>query len=286
VREPIATFSLGAWLTPFDALVDPRPQVVMAARSPSPEDTRFDINFGAQRNNVGLIHFQRLMVSQLATIRVRLSNDPNFTSTTYDSGVVSGWPVDKPQFSTSPWGNLTITGQYEVDEYMALGMPRYFIPPAPVTATYCRVNIADVSADVPAQIGCFGCCEIWQPIRSLDLGWSTTFVDESDIETVPYGSRYILARGKRRRLNIGFSSIRQLPSPGTSPAPEDIELMQRALGWVAMMGRSTPLAISIFPDDTPNLEKRTVWGTLSDDVAIDNPYFATYRMSMTLEQLI
>jgi hypothetical protein len=271
----------GGWVTPFATLVDPRPQVVLQARSPDPADTTFTIDLGAQRANVGLFHFQRLNITTLATMRLRADLDGTFASPTYDTGTVSGWPQDKAPFTISPWGVLTLNGQYEPEEYVALGLPRYFIPTTPVAARFIKVEIFDPTADVPAQIGCFGACETWAPLSGPNLtavgpdkGFSRTLVDESDVQTVPYGSRYFIPRGKRWRFNLGFSEVHV------------VDLMNRILGWVAYVGKSTPIAISINPDDKPNLEKNSLWGTLTNDVAIDHPFYATARLPLTLEQLI
>jgi hypothetical protein len=288
--EPTARFSNGAWLTPYETLLDPRPQVMLQARSPNADDTRIDIDLGVQRNNVGLIHLQNLRVSSLATIRVRTSlNDPTFTTLgtdDFDSGVVTGWPQDKDPFSVTPWGDLTINGVYEPEEYIQLGMPRYFIPLSPVRARYVRINISDNTAEVPAHIGCLGICETWEPVRSPDYGWSITVIDESNIQTAPYGSRFFIKRGTRRRLNLGFSLIRQVPDPAQAKSDADLELMQKAMGWAMMVGKSIPIVIVPFPDDTPNVERRAVYGTISEDTVIDNPFFAEYRLPIVLEQLI
>jgi len=231
------------------------------------------MDLGTQRNNIGMFHFQRLMVTNGATLRIRAGDDITFATGTYDTGIVSAWPQDKTPFTISPWGDLTISGTYEPEEYIALGLPRYFIPTAPIVARYVKVEIFDTAAAVPAQIGCFGVCETWSP-QQIDFGWSVTWVDESDVQTVPYGSRFIIPRGKRRKLHIGMSSVT------TS------DLMSKVLGWVGMIGKSRPVVIAIFPDDTPNLEKRAVYGTLTDDVEITNPYFARHQVPLTLEQLI
>jgi hypothetical protein len=239
--------------------------------SPEPEVTTFIVNFGAPRS-VGLMQFQQLRVTSLATMRVIAGTDPTFSSNVYDTGYVTGWPRDTEPFSITPWGELSINGVYEVEEFVSLGMPRFFIPPAPIFVQYIQVLIVDPTADVPAQIGCFGAYEVWEPQYS-DFGWTMTFLDETDVQTVPYGSRYFISRGKRRRINIGLSF-------------KEPQYLQRALGWIAMTGKSTPTVISVYPDDMPNVEKRAVYGTIIDDVAIVNPSYAFYQMPISVEQLI
>lgn len=270
-----AVFSDGAWVTSFSTLIDPRPQVVFQAVSPEPESTRFTLDFGALRT-IGLFHFQRLTVTSLATMRLRAGNDPTFATNVFDTGTVTGWPRDKQPFTITPWGELTLNGVYEPEEYFAFGMPRFFIPPQPVLVRYVKVEIFDATAAVPAQIGNFGAYETWQPQFS-EFGWSLTFIDESEIQSASYGSRFIVPLGKRRRINIGLSF-------GSAAGEQMVK--EKVIGWLAITGKSTPTVIAVFPDDTLHVEKRAIYGTIVDDVALANPSYAFYQMPITLEQLI
>lgn len=271
VAHPDTIFTGGSWLTPFSYLIDPRPQVVLRAISPDPSDTTFTVNFGTLRK-VWFFHFQSFGITSLATIRLRAGIDPTFATNVFDTGEISGWPQDKTPFSTTPWGELTLNGQYEPEEYVALGMPRFIVPTSEISVQYVKVEIFDPTANVPAQIGTFGACEAWEPQYS-DFGWTTVFIDETDIQTIPYGSRFFIPFGRRRRINIGLSFKSQ-------------QLLERALGWAAIMGKSTPTVIMPFPDDIPNIEKRAVYGTIADDVTIANPSWAFYQMPISVEQLI
>lgn len=275
VADPATTnFTGGAWLTPFSTLIDPRPQTVLLARSPEPDDTWFQMDLGVERQ-VGLFHFQRLGVTRFGFLRVKFGNDGNFVSNNYDSGLLSAWPQDKAPGTNDPWGELTVNGVYIEDEYVAMGLPRFVIPTAPVRGRYLRVEIQDTTNSQAPYVGVFGACETWAPLRSPGFGWSITTVDESDVQTVPYGSRFIVPRNKRRRLSIGFDST----------LSKD-EVVKVIYGWAMMMGKSRPFVISVFPDDTPNVEKQTVWGTLSNEPEITNPHYASYSMSLQIEQLI
>lgn len=274
MRDSNTTIGGGAWLTPYSYLIDARPQNTLRARSPEPADSTLFIDLGTQRM-IGLIHIQNLRVTQFAVMRVEAGTDHAFASHVYDTGLISAWPLDKAQFSTTPWGETTPTGQIEPQEYLALGMPRFFVFPTPAWIQYVRIGIIDPAADVAAQIGAVGVCEVWEPQRGPDLGWSVGWRDESDVRTTPFGSRFFTVRGKRRVLHLGLSNI------------SADEFWSIAFGWVGMMGRTEPLVAAVFPDDALNIEKRAVYGTISEDlVTTDNPYFATYRVPFTVEQLI
>lgn len=274
ITDPAASFSGGNWLTPFSVLTDPRPQTVMMARSPAPDDTTFTIDLGVQRT-VGLFHFQRLGTTRFGFLRLRFGNDPTFATTTYDSGLITAWPRDKAIGANDPWGQFSPDGLIVADEYAAMGLPRFLIPPAPIDGRYIRVDIEDTTNSQPPYIGCFGACETWSPIQSPAFGWGIATVDESDVQTVPYGSRFIVPRSKRRRLSLGFNATLS-----------ESEVANIIYGWCLLVGKSRPFIISVFPDDTPAVEKRTIWGTLSQDPEITNPYYARYSMPLTLEQLV
>lgn len=271
VAHPDTTFSGGNWITPFSYLVDPRPQVVLRAISPDPPNTTFTVDFGIVRT-VAFLHFQGLNVTSLATIRIRAGVDSSFITNVLDTDFISAWPQDKTPLSITPWGELTVNGVYETEEYVAFGMPRFIVPAEPITIRYIKVEIVDQTAAVAAQIGTFGACEAWEPQYS-DFGWQITFVDETEVDTAPYGSRFFIPRGLRRRINMGFSF-------------KEPQVKSTVMGWAAMMGKRSPIVIIPYPDDTPSLEKRAIYGTITEDVALVNPYYAFYQMPLTVEQLI
>lgn len=192
------TASGGAWLTPFETLTDPRPKVVYQARSPDPDDTWFTVDLGVQRNNVGLFSFQQFGVTSLGVMRLRAGVDPTFATTTYDTGLVSAWPQDKAPFSITPWGELTVNGVYEPEEYEVLGLPRFFVPPSPIIARYLKVEISDSTASVPARIGNFGAFETWAPLHGVAPDYKIDVVDETGVDTASNGAKYFTPRSLRQ----------------------------------------------------------------------------------------
>ncbi len=274
-QDPAAVLSGGFWSPglPLANLLDPRPQFVAEAITNIDwAATQFRIDLGYQRK-VGLFHFANLRASALGLMQLRASLASDLSSPTYDSGIVSCRPLDSTPFGYTPWGRYTVSGAYDEDEYVALGLPRFFIPDAIIDCRYLLVEIMDSTAVSPLQIGCFGAYEIWEPPLNFTYGWTVTPMDESDVQRVPYGSTYISARGIRRRLSLGF------------PLLPETEVLSRSLGLALIKGRSQPLVAVPFPDDAANREKTAIYGLVSQDSAISNPFFARYAHPFQIDQL-
>lgn len=270
------SFSGGSWEAnlPLTNLCDYRPQYVAQASSTDSADTTFDVDLG-QAYRIGLFHFQNLRITSNSTIRVQAGTDNTFATTLYDSGTVNGWPLDATPMDNNAWGDFTLTGAYASETFAAVGMARYFVPPAVLVVRYIRVTVVDTTAAVPLQIGVFGACEIWEPTaHNFDFGWTLNLVDESDLPKVPFGTTHITRRGKRRQLAIGLSNM-----------PKD-EIYSQGLDVIFAKANSEPLVIVPLPDDTASLEKISVYGLLSQSAQITNPYFTYYNMPLTIEQII
>jgi len=276
VQDSSVTFSNGDWLddSPLTNLLDPRPQfVTIAVDNNSAASTKFDVDLGSVRQ-IGLIFFANLKpVASDATMRVRLSTVSNFATSVYNTGIVSCRPIDSTPGGEDHWGNSTVDGAMLEDEYIALGRPRIFIPNSIESAQYIRVEIFyRGSGWLP--IGCFGACEIWESPIDFAPAPSITFIDESEISRINYGSVFVTKKGLRRRMNFGF------------PALENEEVWNRTLGLALIKGRSQPIVAVAYPDDEANLEKTSVYGLISTDGVISNPFFGHYAQPVQIDQLI
>ena len=277
LQDPAASLTGGVWQPglPLANLLDPRPQLVAEAVSNVDwGSTQFTVDLGYART-VGLFFFANLRATSLGIMRLRAGNDPAFATNTFDSGWTTCWPPDgSTPFEANPWGELALTHVYMPDEYEKLGYPRILIPSAAISCRYIKVEIHDSTNSTLLQIGCFGACEVWAPPVNFAYGWSITPLDESDVQRVPGGASYVTERGMRRRLNLGF------------PMLDEDEVKSRSLGLALIKGRSTHLVTVPFPDDTNNLEKLAVYGMVSQDGAIGNPFFATYAQPFQIDQSI
>ena len=275
LQDPAAVLSGGFWSLPITNILDSKPQLVAKAVSNLDlASMQFNVDLGFQRNYVGLFFFANLKTTTLGLIRVRASLNSNMSSPTYDTGFVSSWPQDSTPGGFTPWGEFTLNGVYDIEEYTRLGMPRFFIPAVPVQCRYLRVEVNDTTATSPLEIGCFGACEGWESPEDFAPAPQITFLDESEITKVPYGSKFIEFRGMRRRFNFGF------------PVITKNEMLSKTLGLALLKGKTQPLVVVSFPDETSNLEKTSVYGLVSQDGVISNPFFGHYAQPIQIDQLI
>lgn len=254
-QDPAVTITVGAGGftagLPAANMLDIHPQRVAQA---TVQSIAFTIQLGASRT-IGAIHLQNFVTDVSGTVRVQAG--------AYDSGVVNSWATDG-------------AGTYDPGEYAALGRPRIFVPPAPVAASTVVFTV-NAGAGV-AQIGFAGVCEVWEPPYSLDWGWSFDYLDESDIQTVPYGTRWFTPRGKRRRLNCGIGLIPDDRAAGGN------DYASAAQQVSAINGMTAPVLIVPLPDDTATLERRALWGNISAAPKITNPYSFVYAETLQLDQ--
>lgn len=267
--------SVGVWQEPLTNLLDMNPQVAAQAYdNRDTASTQFAVDLGMQCN-VGLIAFAGLRATSMGLLRVKAGNDSTFASNVYDSGVVPTWPVDSTAGELDAWDRWTLNGVYLEDEYIALGMPRVFIPPARIGVRYIKVEIKDTTAVTPLTIGCFGAYDVWEPPVNFDYKWELTPVDDSAITRVPRGSTFIDQRGIRRKLNLGF------------PYMNESEIWARGFGTMLARGKSEPLWVVPFSDtsEITRFEKAAVYGLVSQDSVLSNPFLAEYAIPVQIEQL-
>ena len=269
--------------------------------------TKFDVDLGVQRT-VSAFHFSNIRTAQTATIRIRAGTDNTFATNNYDLGAGSGggpeylsihagghlsvhsggsllihgagsggvtyvWPTATASPAIDQWGDSVNTGLYPAEEYAALGYHRFFVPPSPIACRYIRVEIFNSGSD-PVQIGVFGAWECWQPPVNVSKGRSITVVDGSEATRVPGGSTYVVKRSVYQRHSFAFNFL------------ADSELWSRALGVKLIHGQSSPTVIIPEPDDTTNLEKKSVYGVSSSAEQFTNPDYGIWQFPFQIDQLV
>ncbi len=274
-QDPNISLLGGVWETdlPLVNILDPRPQfITQAVTNIDWSATKFLIDLNYQRK-VGLFFFANLKSSSLGLMRLRAATENTFSDGLFDTGFISCRPQDSLSFGYTPWGAYTVSGVYDENEYIRLGMPRIIITPKDYVCRFILVEFMDSTSVDKLQLGCFGACEVWEPPETFIPGWSISGMDESDIQKVPYGTNYITDRGIRRRLSLGF------------PPLTELELLSKAFGLDLLKGRSKPLVVVPFPEDTKNLEKTSIYGLVSQDSVISNPFFGYYTYPLQIDQL-
>lgn len=255
-----ASVSGGGWETnaPAKNVLIPRPQLTAVSAGGSASVT---VDLGATRS-IGLVHLQNLITGPDGTVNVLAGS--------YDSGIVNAWATDS-------------NGTYDPLEWSALGRPRFFLFPQPVSASSVTVNVTAGSASTLA-LGFVGACEIWQSPVNMQYNWGYTVIDLADVQRVPFGSTYVVRRPKTRRLNLGIGFLRQGGIYGLGV--NDDNVFSQPLALALINGKSSPIAILPLPDDIANLERTSVWGLTSQDQAFSNPFFATWQTAHQIDQLV
>lgn len=272
-RERSAAFSSGLWSLPLTNLQDIRPQVCAEAwNNQDWASTQFVVDLGYTRK-VGVIWFANLRTSPMGLISIKAGTDPTFASNNY-SGLTTAWPGNgTAPFDYNPWHEFALTHVYMREVYEKLGMNRFFVPSSVIDCRYIQVQIMDSTADQPLQIGCFGASEVWEPPINVMPNPVVTTIDESDIQVVPFGSTVVTERGLRRRMSFGWNEMPRA------------EFLSREFGLGLIKGKSDPLVVIPFPDDTANLELQSLYGLVSTDSQFANPYYGVFANTFQVDQL-
>lgn len=249
-QDPAVTISGGAWETQLPAINMLTLQAQLVAQVVG-TSVSFTINLGAPRT-IGMIHLQRFVTDSTGTIQV--------VAGSYNSGVVNARATD-------------LAGVYPPLLNAALGRQRVFIPPIPVVASSVSFTINGVVS--PLQIGYAGVCEILEIPGNMLVGNVRTTLDESSIDNTPDGSTYVTLRAKRRRLDFGVGGLSE--ANGDFVDVSDLSLVN---------GRSSPVVVTKFPDDTNNLERNTIWGLITNDQPFTNSFYGHCDATFQITQLV
>lgn len=277
-----ATFdqTFGVWNPemPRENMIDPRPQkIAEASSSLDINSTKFRIDLGFNRK-IGLLAFINLRATSLGLLDVWIGDTSisDYSSPVFYSGTLPCWPVDSVAGEFTPWGEWTLNGVYNIEEYTNIGMTRFLLLDEEVTGRYIKVEIRDTLNVDPLKIGCFCVCEIWEATDEyqLALGWNISAIDISDVLTVPFGSTDVVKRGIRRQLDMGIQGL------------SESDFQKKVLGLMLIKGRNQPLIALPVPDETESLEKLGVYGRVPEDGTITNSLYALYAYAFQLRQEI
>lgn len=274
MQDKAVILSGGSWAVDLNNILDINPQKVAEATSNVDwNSSQFKVDLGYQRNYIGLLFFANLRTTSSGLMRVRVSLNSDMSAPSYDTGFVTTWPQDSVAGEFTAWGEWTLNGVYSSEEYEKLGFTRFFIPSSPVQGKYILVEIHNQTASSPVQIGCFGACEVWESPIDFAPAPQITILDESDVSRVPFGSSYITLRPTRLRFNFGF------------PALENDEVLSKTLGLALIKGKSQPLVAVSYPDQNESLEKTSVYGLITADGVLSNPFFGHYQQPIQIDSL-
>ena len=271
-----ATVSGGSWVAslPLTNLQDRRLGRVARSSSPAAVHTTWDCAFSSTRpfRTIALVNHN---LSLAAQYRVRLSTDPDFLTTTADSGWLDVWPAVYA-FGTLPWGSPSWwSGRYSAEEIADFTATLVYVLPRSINAQYIRVELSDETNEAGyVQVGRMFCADGWQPTRNMAYGSSLAWEDPSEVQEALSGAEYFNARSKRRVARFGLESM-----------TED-DAMSRASDIQRRMGITQEVLFAWDADDTVHALRRQFLGRLRTLSPIENPGPDRWRAPFEIKELL
>lgn len=146
---------------------------------------------------------------------------------------------------------------------------------------YWRVDTADPAN--PAgyiEAGRLYLSNAWQPSRNLEYGWSTAWLDPTEITAALGGQEYDI--GRRRRRQITFS----VPIVANSQAEAEAEAYSKAFELQRLRGLSGDVLGIRDPDNFDQLQRQMVYGRFAELRPIVNSAFKTFTTRFAFREML
>jgi hypothetical protein len=235
---------------------------------------QIDVDFGTAR----IVNFAALIkhnLSQFATIRWRLSNASDFSTTVYDSGTIDAWPVVE-EFGTLPWGvfqwggflNPEIAAEYTISTFDVLDEA--------VVARYLRIDMSDATnPDGYIQAGRLISGPAYQPSINYANGVEFEFIDESRVTKSRGGQTFVDEVERYRRMRFELINL-----------PE-AEIFGNIFNQIdRLRGISQDILVIPQPDDPTTWITQNIYGRISQTGPIVNSTLDYYSRLIEVEELI
>lgn len=235
---------------------------------------QIDVDFGQGRilNFLALI---RHNISQTGTIRWRLSDVSDFSTTVYDSGVKDAWPVVE-EFGTLPWGVFSWGGYLNPQIAAEYTISSFDVLTSPVQAQYLRIDISDPSnLSGYLQAGRLISGPAYQPSVNYANGVEFEFVDESRITKSRGGQTFVDEVERFRRMRFELINI-----------PE-AEIFGNIFNRVdRLRGVAQDILVIPQPDEPDTWITQNIYGRISQTGPIVNSALNYYTRLIEIEELI
>lgn len=247
---------------------------VWRSLSDDPAWTWFRADFGVARliDVVALINHN---ITSAGKWRVRLSNDHNFSTTTYDSGLIDAWP-SIGGYGALPWGVFQWGDIISTQDAAYFKISSYCILPENITGRYLRIDISD--ANNPAgyiQAGRCWAAPAWRPSLDMQYGWSIGWVDPSEVSKSRGGQASIKVLPKYRVLSFELADI-----PEAEMYPNAFDYIDRRKGI------SGDILVIPQPSKPELFIHEAIYGRMQSLAPVSNPYFERRSKPFIVEELI
>jgi hypothetical protein len=234
-----------------------------------------EYDFGAQKIVDTVAVLDHNLAQSNGTVRVRLANVSDFSTTVYDSTAVAAWPTVE-EFGFIAWGEFhwggilsgTVAADYTISFFKVLS--------SAVQARYLRIDLANsVSATTKLQCGRVFAGPSYRPTNSMEFGWEIQWVDDSVITKSLAGNTFIDERPRYRRLSF------------TLPALGRGEVFHNLFNNVDRR-RGVAKDIIVIPQETDETTFITeaIYGRMLDLNPIENRAPLYYERTVDIEEII
>jgi hypothetical protein len=249
-------------------------QIVRIFRTGAVTSLQIDVDFGSSKL-VDLMSIINHNFTISASIRWRLSNASDFSSSLYDSGTVDVWPAIE-DFGSSPWGIFT-WGSKPTQEQADLYTANVFaILSSATVARYMRIEISDsTNTDGYLQAGRLIAGPAYQPTINYANGVEFEFVDESRVTKSRGGQTFVDEVEKFRRLRFDLINL-----------PED-EIFGNVFNSLdRIKGISKDVLVIPQPSEPTTWITQNIYGRISATAPIVNSALTFYGRQIEIEEMI
>lgn len=235
---------------------------------------QIDVDFTSSR----IVNFAALIkhnISQTGTIRWRLSNVSDFSTTVYDSGTVDAWPIVE-EFGTLPWGVFQWGGYLNPEVAALYTISTFDVLAEAVAARYLRIDISDpLNADGYLQAGRLICGPAYEPSINYANGVEFEFIDQSRVTKSRGGQTFVDEVERFRRMRFELINL-----------PE-AEIFGNIFNQIdRLRGISQDILIIPQPDSPDTWITQNIYGRISQTGPIVNSALDYYTRLIEVEELI
>lgn len=231
-----------------------------------------EFDFGAQKiiDTVAVIDHNARQSD--GTVRIRLANVSDFSTTVYDSTDLDAWPTIEV-FGFIAWGDFHWGGILSGEAAADYTISFFKVLSQAVQARYMKINVEN--ADTNVEIGRVFAGPSYRPTNSMAFGWEISWVDDSIVTKSLNGNTFIDEKPRYRRLSF------------TLPALGRNEVFHNLFNHLDRR-RGIAKDIIVIPNesDETTFITEAIYGRMLDLNPIENRAPAYYQRTVDIEEII
>ncbi len=237
-------------------------------------DTYIVINYGLAKLT-GVVSLINHNVGNQGKWRIRVSNESDFSTTLYDSGLIDMQPTIE-SFGALPWGEFHWAGKLSSAELGGITINSFHVLDSQILARYVRIDIVDEdNSDGYIEVGRLIAGAAYIPTKNIQYNWSISYEDPSPVSKSIGGQTYVDELERYRVLRFLLSDL-----------PEDeiftnfFDILDRRKGIAG------DLLVIPQPDKLTQLWNQAIYGRLRVLDPVINPYYGAFEKGFEIEELL